>query len=64
MHFRLVRLRGDLAQLGLERRTSGIASRPETLPDSSTAMLFLIVASLSPRDEAAAAFIWAMTWFS
>ncbi len=44
--------------------TSVVASRPETLPESSSAVLFLMVASLSPAAEDAAAFICAMTWFS
>src|SRR5258706_6204059 len=44
--------------------TSVTASRPETLPDSSSAWFALMVASLSPAAEAAAAFICAMTWFS
>src|SRR5687768_7724570 len=41
---------------------SGSASRPLTLPRSAS--LLRIVASWSPEAEEAAAFIWAMTWFS
>src|SRR3954469_20516624 len=44
--------------------TSVVASRPETLPESRSAMLLRMVASLSPEADEAAAFICAMIWFS